>query len=131
MPNEQPATNWVPWLIAAFLGYLLWQDRQNPKPDPVPPPVVENVESITKSVFADMKKAYAATFEEAANKVSSKELTSDRSLLDFVRPKIEEGRKSAQQKFDAMVEKNIPEKFDSAQGVADVVTFLRRVSRSW
>ena len=131
MPNEQPATNWVPWIIAAFLGYLLWQDKQVPKPDPVPPPVVENVESITKSVFADMKKAYAATFEEAAQRVSSKELTSDRSLLDFVRPKIEEGRKSAQQKFDAMVESNIPTEFASDAEVARVAGFLRRISKSW
>ena len=131
MPTENQPANWMPWVIIAVLGYLLWQDRNGDEPVPPPPPV-ENVESITKSVFADMRKSYAATFEEAANKVSDKTLTSDRSLLDFVRPKIEQGRKDAQAKFDAMVEKNIPQDFASDAEVArSVADFLKRIARSW
>lgn len=130
MPTENQPANWMPWVIIAVLLYLLWQDKKGD--DPVPPPApVENVESITKSVFADMRKSYAATFEEAAKQVSDKTLTSDRSLLDFVRPKIEQGRKDAQAKFDAMVEANIPQEFASDAEVARVAGFLRRIGKSW
>jgi len=132
MPTDKEPASYLPWVIVVVLAWMLWskQDVAPVPPGPVDP-VVKNVEAITKSVFTDMKKNYAATFEEAAKQVSNKELTSDRSLLDFVKPRIEEGRKSAQAKFDAMVEANIPEKFSSDTEVARVADFLSRIGKSW
>jgi hypothetical protein len=116
-------SKYLPWLIVAGLGYLLWVK----KPDDLPTP--SSIEKTTSQVFAEMKKSYGATFNDAANEVSEKRLQSDRQLLDFVRPKIEAARKEAQSPFDAMCEKELPESFVGKE--ADVAALLRRIAKSW
>ncbi|MFN7318409.1 MAG: hypothetical protein ACK5S6_02760, partial [bacterium] len=80
---------YLPWLIVAGLGYMLWVK----KPDDSPP--APSVEKTTSQVFGEMRKSYGATFSEAATEVQNKRLQTDRQLLDFVKPKIEAARKEA------------------------------------
>jgi hypothetical protein len=129
MPASESNPSYLPWIVVAVLAYMLWQKpADNPSP---PAPINQSVEQVTKAVFTDMRSGYAAAFGEAAKQVEDKGLATDRQLLEFVRPKVEEARKNAQSKFDAMVEANIPEKFESASEVAAVADFLKRVARSW
>jgi hypothetical protein len=114
---------YLPWLIVAGLGYMLWIK----KPDDSPTPA--SVEKITSQVFAEMRKSYGAAFNDAANEVESKRLQSDRQLLDFVKPKIEAARKQSQMSFDAMCEKELPESFLGKE--AEVAALLRRIAKSW
>jgi len=114
---------YLPWLIVAGLGYMLWIK----KPDDSQTP--SSVEKTTSHVFAEMRKSYGATFNDAANEVESKRLQSDRQLLDYVKPKIEAARKEAQAPFDAMCERELPESFVGKE--ADVAALLRRIAKSW
>jgi hypothetical protein len=114
---------YLPWLIVAGLGYMLWIK----KPDDSPP--APSVEKTTSQVFVEMRKSYGATFNDAANEVESKRLQSDRQLLDYVKPKIEAARKEAQAPFDAMCERELPESFVGKE--AEVAALLRRIAKSW
>lgn len=114
---------YLPWLIVAGLGYMLWIK----KPDDSQTPA--SVEKTTSHVFAEMRKSYGATFNDAANEVESKRLQSDRQLLDYVKPKIEAARKEAQAPFDAMCERELPESFLGKE--AEVAALLRRIAKSW
>jgi hypothetical protein len=114
---------YLPWLIVAGLGYMLWVK----KPDDSPTPA--SVEKTTSQVFSEMRTSYGATFSEAATEVQNKRLQTDRQLLDFVKPKIEAARKEAQAPFDAMCERELPESFVGKE--ADVAALLRRIEKSW
>jgi len=114
---------YLPWLIVAGLGYLLWVKKPD---DSAAKP---SVEKTTSQVFVEMRKSYGAAFNDAANEVESKRLQSDRQLLDFVRPKIEAARKEAQAPFDSMCERELPESFLGKE--AEVAALLRRIAKSW
>lgn len=114
---------YLPWAIIVVLG--VWIYRSNPTSD-VPS---KSVEKTTSQVFPAMRKAYGEVFSQAANEVADKGLVTDRQLLEFIKPKIELARKTAQADFDKLCEESIPETFDGVE--SEVVAFLRRVAKSW
>lgn len=114
---------YLPWAIIVILG--VWIYRSNPPSDVVEP----SIEKTTSQVFPAMRKAYGDVFAEAATEVEAKKITTDRQLLDFIKPKIESARKVSQADFDKLCEESIPESFDGVE--SEVVAFLRRVAKSW
>lgn len=114
---------YLPWAIIIVLG--VWIYRSNPTSD-VPS---KSIEKTTSQVFPAMRKAYGNVFGEAATEVEAKKITTDRQLLDFIKPKIESARKASQADFDKLCEESIPESFDGVE--SEVVAFLRRVAKSW
>lgn len=114
---------YLPWAIIVVLG--VWIYRSNPTSD-VPS---KSIEKTTSQVFPAMRKAYGDVFSQAANQVVDKGLVTDRQLLEFIKPKIELARKTAQADFDKLCEESIPESFDGVE--SEVVAFLRRVAKSW
>lgn len=110
-------------VIAGMLVYYFGQQQQQPDKQP------KSVASITASVFRDQRKAYAEIFEDAAKQVDAKSITTDRQLLDWMRPKTEAARLEARKPFDAMIEASIPESFVGHE--SEVATLLRKVAKSW
>ena len=114
---------YLPWAIIVVLG--VWIYRSNPSSDVQS----KSIEKTTSQVFPAMRKAYGNVFGEAATEVEAKKITTDRQLLDFIKPKIESARKASQADFDELCEESIPELFDGVE--SEVVAFLRRVAKSW
>lgn len=125
-------TNYMPWVVAGVLAFLLWQ-KQDPKPAPVPPgppvPVV-NVESIIGGIFPSQSKGYKTMFFEAADKVQSKDLATEESLFNFLKTEAENVRVASTVDFDKLLNDSIPD--GNLSGHEDAVsTFLRRVSAAF
>ena len=114
---------YLPWAIIVVLG--VWIYRSNPSSD-VPS---KSIEKATSQVFPAMRKAYGDVFAEAASEVEAKKITTDRQLLDFIKPKIESARKASQADFDKLCEESIPESFNEVE--SEVASFLKRISKSW
>lgn len=114
---------YLPWAIIVVLG--VWIYRSNPTSD-IPS---KSIEKTTSQVFPAMRKAYGDVFSQAANEVANKGLVTDRQLLEFIKPKIELARKTAQADFDKLCEESIPETFDGVE--SSVAAFLRKVAKSW
>lgn len=114
---------YLPWAIIVVLG--VWIYRSNPNSD-VPS---KSIEKTTSQVFPAMRKAYKDVFAEAATEVEAKKITTDRQLLDFIKPKIELARKASQADFDKLCEESIPESFNEVE--SEVASFLKRISKSW
>lgn len=114
---------YLPWAIIIVLG--VWIYRSSPQSDVVGP----SIEKTTSQVFPAMRKAYVDVFAEAATEIEAKKITTDRQLLDFIKPKIESARKASQADFDKLCEESIPESFSEVE--SEVASFLRRISKSW
>ena len=114
---------YLPWAIIVVLG--VWIYRSSPPSDVVGP----SIEKTTSQVFPAMRKSYADVFAEAATEVEAKSITTDRQLLDFIKPKIESARKASQADFDKLCEESIPESFNEVE--SEVASFLKRISKSW
>jgi hypothetical protein len=114
---------YLPWAIIVVLG--IWIYRGNSSSDVVGP----SIEKTTSQVFPAMRKAYAEVFAEASIEVEAKKITTDRQLLDFIKPKIEAARKASQADFDKACEESIPETFDGVE--SEVAFFLKRIAKSW
>jgi hypothetical protein len=114
---------YLPWAIIVVLG--IWIYRGNSSSDVV----VSSIEKTTSQVFPAMRKAYAEVFAEASAEVEAKKITTDRQLLDFIKPKVEAARKASQADFDKACEESIPETFDGVE--SEVAFFLKRIAKSW
>lgn len=114
---------YLPWAIIVVLG--IWIYRGNSSSDVTNP----SIERTTSQVFPAMRKAYGDVFAEAASEVEAKKITTDRQLLDFIKPKIESARKASQADFDKSCEESIPESFNEVE--SEVASFLKRISKSW
>jgi len=115
--------SFLPYAVIA--GMLVFYFGQQQQPDKQS----KSAESITASVFKAQRKAYAEIFEEAAKQVDAKSITTDRQLLDWIKPKTEAARLEARKPFDAMIEASIPESFDGHG--TEVSSLLRKVAKSW
>jgi len=115
--------------IVAWLAYISSQRNQDPNPQPKPVPVV-TVESVIKEVHPSQAKGFASSFALAADKVETKEIKSDRELLEFVKPLTTAARVEANKPFDALIEANIPNG-EFAGKEAEVAAFLRKVAKAW
>lgn len=134
--TDKKETNYLPWVAVAVLGYLLWsnQTKVEPKPDPKPDvPVVVTIEKATASVLALMKTENARVFNEAASKVESKEIKTDKELFDFVQLATKLAREQANKPFDVSLEMTLPRNDDGTFAGKEIEAgkVLRRIAKSW
>lgn len=133
--SDTKQQNYLPWIAVAVLGYMLWsQQAVAPKPDPKPDvPVVVTIEKATAGVFATMKSENARVFTEAASKVESKEIKTDRELFEFVQPATKLAREQANKPFDISLEMTLPRNEDGTFAGKEIEAgnVLRRIAKSW
>ena len=130
---SEKQVNWMPWIAVAALGYMLWTRQPvAPGPQPEPSPVV-SIEKETKAILAKIRTANARIFLEAADKVESGTILTDKSLFDFVRPATEAARKEANKPFDVSLDSSLPRNEDGSFSgkEKEAASLLRKVARSW
>jgi len=113
-----------PYAVIAIMAIAYFYNKNDIKVDKS-----KSVESITSSVFKDQRALLRAIFDDAAKKVESKEIKTDRQLLELIKPQAESARMQSKKTFDAMIEERIPESFDGKE--LEVASLLRKVARSW
>ena len=130
--SEAKQVNWLPWIAVAALGYMLWTTDRAPI-DPVVPVPSVSIEKDTASILKTMRVENAKIFAEAADKVESKAIKTDKELFDFVRPATEAARKQANKPFDVSLDLSLPRNSDGtfAGKEVEAASLLRRISRSW
>lgn len=129
---EAKQTNWLPYAVIAVLGYLVWHNSTlPPNPNPTPSPVT--IEKATGSVLSAMKAANAKAFNDAADRVESKEITTDKQLFEFVQPVTKSARETANKPFDVALDLQLPRNEDGTFSgkEAEVVKLLRRIAKAW
>jgi hypothetical protein len=134
MSETKQPTNWLPWIIVAgLLGLLIWdRGRKDPGPQPEPVPSV-SVEKDAKAILAKLKVEFSRVFSEAADKVESKAIKTDKELFDFVKPATEAARKEANKPFDVSFDLSLPRNDDGSFSgkEKEASALLRRVAKSW
>jgi hypothetical protein len=131
--SDKKETNYLPWIAAAVLGYMLWsQQAVGPKPEPKPD-VPVTIEKATSGVLATMKAENARVFNEAADRVEKGELKTDRELFDFIQPATKIAREQANKPFDVSLEMTLPRNDDGTFAGKEIEAgkVLRKVARSW
>lgn len=132
--KQQDLWQYAPWAVALVFGYLLWSKQPVTPPGPQPEPVpAVSIEKDTKQILATIRSANARIFLEAADKVESGTILTDKSLFDFVRPATEAARKEASKPFDVSLDLSLPRNSDGtfAGKEVEAAALLRRISRSW
>jgi hypothetical protein len=130
---EFDLSTYLPWIIAAGLGYMLWTKDASPTPTPDPKPVTVTIEKATSSILATIKSANARIFLEAADKVEKGEIKTDRELFDFVQPATKLAREQANKPFDMSLEMTLPRNEDGSFTGKEIEAgkVLRRIAKSW
>ena len=130
--SETKQVNWLPWIAVAALGYMLWTTDRAPI-DPVVPVPAVSIEKDTASILKTMKVENAKIFADAADRVESKAIKTDKELFDFVRPATEAARKQANKPFDVSLDLSLPRNSDGtfAGKEVEAATLLRKISKSW
>ena len=100
-------------------------DVDNDDPKPADPTLID----VVQKVLPTQAKGFEEAFNEAATKVESKQIKTDRELLEFVKPLTTKARLEANKPFDVLLETQIPESFSGKE--VEIATFLRRVAKSW
>jgi hypothetical protein len=131
--SEAKQVNWLPWIAVAALGYMLWTKPATPpgpQPDPVPSVLIEKD---TKAILAKIRTENARIFLEAADKVESGTILTDKALFDFVRPATEAARKEASKPFDVSLDLSLPRNEDGSFSgkEKEAASLLRRIAKSW
>lgn len=124
---------YAPWAVAIVFGYMLWTKQPvAPGPQPEPVPAV-SIERETKHVLSVLKAEYAKVFSEAADKLESKSIKTDKELFEFVRPATEAARKAANKPFDVALDLSLPRNEDGtfAGKEVEAAALLRKVAKSW
>ena len=125
-------STYLPWIIAAGLGYMLWT-KQDAAPSPEPKPVAVTIEKATAGVLATMRSENARIFLEAASTVESGEIKTDKELFDFVQPATKFARELANKPFDLSLEMTLPRNADGTFAGKEIEAgkVLRKVAKSW
>ena len=132
--DDSQLASYLPWIIAAALGYMLWSKQDaTPGPTPDPKPVAVTIEKATAGVLATMKSENARVFNEAASKVERGEIKTDKELFDFVQPATKAAREQANKPFDMSLEMTLPRNEDGtfAGKEFEAAKVLRKVAKSW
>ena len=132
--SEKQQVNWLPWIAVAALGYLLWARQPETPPGPQPEPVPSvSIEKDTKQILATIRSANARIFLEAADKVESGTILTDKALFDFVRPATESARKEASKPFDVSLDLSLPRNEDGSftGKEKEAASLLRRIAKAW
>jgi hypothetical protein len=133
MTMSDKQVNWLPWIAVAALGYMLWTKPATP-PGPQPEPVpAASIEKDTKAILAKIRTENARIFLEAADKVESGAILTDKALFDFVRPATEAARKEANKPFDVSLDLSLPRNEDGSFSgkEKEAASLLRRIAKSW
>ena len=128
MPTDKEPVSYLPWVIVAVLAWMLWnkQDVQPVPPGPVDPVVPVNVVS---GVLPKIREGYKAVFSDAASKVTSKVLTNEEQLFNFLKEGTKRVREESSVEFDRLLDESIPTEFGGRE--AAVATFLDAVAKGW
>lgn len=132
--SDKTQPNYLPWIAVAVLGYLLYSQQAKQDPKPVDPtPVSVTIEKATAGVFVAMKVENARVFNEAAAKVESGAIKTDRELFDFVQPATKLAREQANKPFDLSLEMTLPRNEDGSFLGKEIEAgkVLRRIAKSW
>jgi len=133
--SDKTQPNYLPWIAVAILGYLLYsqQTKQDPKPVDPTPVVNVTIEKATAGVLLAMKFENARVFNEAAVKVESGAIKTDKELFDFLQPATKAAREQANKPFDLSLEMTLPRNEDGtfSQKEKEAAAILRRIARSW
>lgn len=100
-------------------------DVDNDDPKPTDPTLID----VVQKVLPAQAKGFEEAFNEAATKVESKQIKTDRELLEFVKPLTTKARLEANKPFDVLLETQIPESFSGKE--VEIATLLRRIAKSW
>jgi len=124
----------APWIAVVVLAYLFWSKQDaTPGPTPDPKPVVVTIEKATAGVIPSLKQYNAKVFTEAATRIRSKEIKSDKELFDFVQPATKKARELANKPFDMSLEMTLPRNEDgSFVGIEEeAAAVCERIAKSW
>lgn len=134
--DSKPTTSsqYLPWIVVAVLGYLLFVRQPSPAPTPgpddnKPAPVVVSIDSTVKQVKADQLKALATSFETLATEVEAGKFKYARELLEYMKPLTKEAREAANKPFDLMIGQMIPDELAGKE--KQVAEDLRKVAKAW
>lgn len=135
MATEMNQKDFAWYVLLAGVAWMAWNSYSNvtpPGPQPEPAPVV-SIERETKQVLAKIRTANARIFLEAADKVESETILTDKALFDFVRPATEAARKEANKPFDVSLDLSLPRNEDGSFSgkEKEAAALLRRVAKSW
>jgi len=132
---EADLSSYLPWIIAAGLGYMLWTKDANPTPTPTPDPrpITVTLEKATSGVLATMKAENARVFNLAADKVEKGEIKTDKELFDFIHRATKLAREQANKPFDMSLEVTLPRNEDGSFAGKEIEAskVLRKVAWSW
>lgn len=130
---NESKTNYWPFVVVALVAYLLYSQQTKSEPKPDPKPDVVTIEKATASVLATMKSENARVFNEAASKVESGQIKTDKELFDFVQPATKLAREQANKPFDVSLEMMLPRNDDGTFAGKEIEAgkVLRRVAKSW
>jgi len=133
--SDKTQPNYLPWIAVAVLGYLLYsqQTKQDPKPVDPTPVVNVTIEKATAGVLLAMKVENARVFNEAAVKVESGAIKTDKELFDFIQPATKLAREQANKPFDLSLEMTLPRNDDGTFTGKEIEAgkVLRKVAKSW
>ena len=123
------------WVLLAGVAWMAWNSYSKvtpPGPQPEPVPSV-SIEKETKAILAKIRTENARIFLEAADKVESGTILTDKALFDFVRPATEAARKEANKPFDVSLDASLPRNEDGSFSgkEKEAANLLRKVARSW
>jgi hypothetical protein len=131
---KQDLWQYAPWVVALVFGYMLWTKQPATPPGPQPEPVPSvTIEKDTKAILAKIRTENARIFLEAADKVESGTILTDKALFDFVRPATEAARKEANKPFDVSLDLSLPRNDDGSFSgkEKEAASLLRKVAKSW
>jgi len=132
---EADLSRYLPWIIAAGLGYMLWTKDAYPTPTPTPDPrpITVTLEKATSGVLATMRTENARVFNLAADKVEKGEIKTDKELFDFIQPATKLAREQANRPFDLSLEMTLPRNEDGSFSGKEIEAgkVLRRIAKSW
>ena len=133
---EPTKKNWLPYAVIAVLGYMVWSHQGTaptpPNPNPIPTPAV-TIEKTTSNVLAAMKLANSKAFNDAADRVESGEIKTDKQLFEFVQPATKAARETANKPFDIALDLSLPRNDDGSftGKESEVAKLLRKIGKSW
>jgi hypothetical protein len=124
----------APWIAVVVLAYLFWSKQDaTPGPTPDPKPVVVTIEKATSGVLPSLKQYNAKVFNEAATRIRSRDIKSDKELFEFVQPATKKARELANKPFDMSLEMTLPRNQDgSFIGIEEeAAAVCERIAKSW
>ena len=132
--DDLQLASYLPWIIAAVLGYMLWSKQDSaPSPTPDPKPVVVTIEKATAGVLPLIRSENARIFSKAADMVRRKEIRDEAQLDSYVREATKAAREAASKPFDVAFEATLPRDAEGSflNMEEQAAKVLERIAKSW